>query len=71
MGGRPVVKMEWHSLHAPAVLVFQMAVPTLAAELRPLLWHETPLQVSSLPVAGFITYVPIEDDAFVTTVALS
>ena len=70
MGGRPLAEVEWHSLHDPAVLEFQIDVPTWAAELRPLLWHETPEQVSSLPVDGFITYVPIEADAFVTTVAL-
>ena len=70
MGGRPLVEVEWQSVHAPAVLVFQIDVPTWAAQLRPLLWHETPEQVSSLPVDGFITYVLIEDDAFVITVAL-
>jgi len=68
----PVVCEEWQFLHEPAVLLFQVALPLLAAVVdRPLLWHETPAQVSSLPEAGIMTYVTIEAEPFVTTVALS
>jgi len=47
----PLGDSEWHSLHAPAVFVSQVAVPTLAPPVRPVLWHETPEQVSSFPDA--------------------
>ena len=63
--------MEWQLVHE--VAVFQVAVPTFAAGVRPLLWHETPLHVSSLPEVGIIWYVviEIEAEALGATLALS
>ena len=56
MGGRPLGTVEWHSLHAPAVVESQVAVPTLAPLLRPVVWQETPAHVSSLPFRMFGVY---------------
>jgi len=53
VGGIPLGTVEWQLVHKPAVAVFQVDVPTWAAAVRPLLWHETPAQVSSLPDVGF------------------
>jgi hypothetical protein len=66
----PVVCVEWQFLHEPAVLVFQVAVPVLAAVVdRPLLWHEAPEHVSSLPDVVFFVYVAIDDELLVDTSA--
>jgi hypothetical protein len=57
--------VEWQLVHEPAVAVFQTAVPTWAAGVRPLLWQETPLHVSSLPDVGIWVYVVMLAEALV------
>ena len=61
---------EWQLVHKPSVAVFQIAVPAVDAdELRPLLWHETPLHVSSLPQVRLRVYVAMDAEPLVSTSA--
>jgi len=64
----PETWVEWQ-LVQDTVVLSQMDVPTWAAGVRPLLWHETPEQVSSLPEVTFEVYVVIVAELFVDTSA--
>jgi len=54
--------VEWQFVHEPVVAVFQVAFPTWAGMVNPLLWHETPRQVSSLPQVVFFVYVVTREE---------